>query len=228
MCCSDDGKTFSSPIDLEGISDGYWLWSISAYNNTLFGAAYYRNEKGFQVSLYQSANGINWEKMIDFPFPGGETFIDIDSQGTIWALSRDDNYGYLPMLYSINAPYNKFDKIQRLPIRLQGPMIKRLPNGCLIACRCWDYPVRHNTRTDIFWLEDGKEIELLRTLPSGGDTSYAGVIEMGKNRILMSYYSSHEYKMAEPHENDLLLTKDTAYAEHTTNADIFLAEISYK
>ena len=44
---------------------------------------------------------------------------------------------------------------------------------------------------------------------------------------MVSYYSSHEHKMDEPIENDEVFRRDGAHAEHTTPADIFLADVSY-
>lgn len=48
---------------------------------------------------------------------------------------------------------------------------------------------------------------------------------MAPGRAIVSYYSSHEHKMDVPIG---ARPKDSAEAEHTTGADIFLADISYK
>jgi hypothetical protein len=110
-------------------------------------------------------------------------------------------------------------------------MLKRLDRGCVIVCRQWDQPNdtlgRRNLRTDLFWLEDGQDIRRVRSLPSGGDTSYAGWLDTGTGRALLSYYSSHEHKMDEPHANDAAFARDNAHAEHSTPADIFLADVSH-
>ena len=57
--------------------------------------------------------------------------------------------------------------------------------------------------------------------------SYAAWLDVGPGRATVSYYSAHEHKMDEPHSHEALLAQDDAYAEHTTPADIFLAELSY-
>ena len=41
------------------------------------------------------------------------------------------------------------------------------------------------------WLVDDRLAEFAN-LPSGGDTSYPGFVELGPGRALISYYSSHE------------------------------------
>ena len=43
----------------------------------------------------------------------------------------------------------------------------------------------------MYWLVDGK-LQEFAELPSGGDTSYPGFIQLSKNKAVMSWYSSHE------------------------------------
>jgi hypothetical protein len=113
-------------------------------------------------------------------------------------------------------------------MELKGPMLKRLPGGSVIVCRQWDMRGGHkrNTRTQLFWLPDGEPLQYVSTLPSGGDTSYAGWLDTGPGRAVLSYYSSHEYRMAVPPDHPDL-KRDSAVAEHSTPADIFLADIVY-
>ena len=46
-------------------------------------------------------------------------------------------------------------------------------------------------RTSMYWLVDGALHEFAE-LPSGGDTSYPGFVELSQTRAIMSWYSSHE------------------------------------
>jgi hypothetical protein len=54
---------------------------------------------------------------------------------------------------------------------------------------------RRNTkegpRTSLCWLIDD-ELHEFAQLPSGGDNSYPGLVELAPTRALISYYSSHE------------------------------------
>jgi len=69
----------------------------------------------------------------------------------------------------------------------------RLSDGRLLAAvRLYDEPVR--TSLCRVNAENGTMTECVR-LPSGGDTSYAGVVEHD-DVIWVSYYSSHESKTA--------------------------------
>ena len=43
----------------------------------------------------------------------------------------------------------------------------------------------------MYWLVDGALYEFAE-LPSGGDTSYPGFVELSPTRAIMSWYSSHE------------------------------------
>ena len=45
--------------------------------------------------------------------------------------------------------------------------------------------------TALYWLVDGA-LEELAELPSGGDNSYPGFVQLSGDRALVSYYSSHE------------------------------------
>ncbi len=227
MAASKDGENFDAAAALDGVPPGRWLWAVKPFGDTLYGSAYHRREGRFEAALYRSQDAARWEPVLDFPSPGSEASIDFDSDGTLWALVRDDDFGGAPMLCAADPPYSSWRLAARLPLRLQGPLLKRLPGGCALIGRRWDAPGRRNLRTDLFWLPDGGDPQFVRTLPSGGDTSYAGWLELDDGRALVSYYSSHEHKMDEPHVRDAAFQQDPAHAEHSTPADIFLARISY-
>jgi hypothetical protein len=79
-----------------------------------------------------------------------------------------------------------------LGIRLGGPDIITLPNGkTIIGTRSFrdnrDY-------TSLFELDNNtNKVTHLLELPSGGDTSYTGLMVVG-NELWVSYYSTHEGK----------------------------------
>lgn len=227
-CVLSDGRKFESPFVLEGIPAGSWLWSIRSWRDKLYGCAYTKGKGAYyhyEVSLYESGDGLQWQKLTDFPIYGGETAIDFDDNDTLWALVRDDTAGSIPVVCQLKPPYREVSSTFRLPIRLQGPMIKRLAGGCVIVCRRWNIPGRRNLRTDMFWLKDGRELQYVGTLPSGGDTSYANWLDVEPGKAVLSYYSGHEHKMDQPCGQDH--PEDEAWAEHSSPADIFLADISY-
>jgi hypothetical protein len=78
-----------------------------------------------------------------------------------------------------------------LGVQIGGPNMIQLPDGRFVAVvRLYDSPVR----TSLCWLDPdkGTMTEALK-LPSGGDTSYAG-LAWHDELLWISYYSSHEGK----------------------------------
>lgn len=47
-------------------------------------------------------------------------------------------------------------------------------------------------KTVLYWLKKDDSLEQVATLPSGGDNSYTGFIELSPDKGLLSWYSSHE------------------------------------
>ncbi len=223
---SGDAHSFGELIPLQGIPEGHWLWGVKPWGDRLFGAAYATGASGGHVALTSTGDGVRWEKLADFPVPGNEVALDFDANGRLYALVREDGHGSVPALCTAEPPYASFSSVTRPPIRLQGPMLKRLDGACVLAGRRWDNPGRRNLRTDLFVWEDGGDPRFIRSLPSGGDTSYAGWLDLRLGRAVISYYSSHEHKMDVSIEEERAHS-DTAHAEHSTPADVFLADVCY-
>jgi hypothetical protein len=78
-------------------------------------------------------------------------------------------------------------------VQVGGPNFILMPGGPTIAgVRLYDTKVR--TSLGLLNVEGGKFEEAL-PLPSGGDTSYAGLV-WHDDLLWVSYYSSHEKKSA--------------------------------
>lgn len=73
--------------------------------------------------------------------------------------------------------------------RLGGPALLRLPDGRLLAAgRLYDRKVR----TGLLWLDPvNGELKEFLSFPSGGDTSYPGLV-LHEGLPGVSYHSSHE------------------------------------
>jgi hypothetical protein len=226
---SEDGRQFGTPEPLTGLPKGVWLWHVACQGDTLYGTGYSRAENGLYLgTLFRSKDGIAWERLADIPSPGSETFLDFDKNGTLWLLVRRQDQGNVLVLCRADAPYDAISVERQMPMPLGGPFVKRLDHGWIIITRQWDPPGRRNLRTEIFWLGDeAEQPRSITRLPSGGDTSYAAWLDVGPGRAVVSYYSSHEHKIDVAVQDAHLLKKDPAYAEHTTPADIFLADVSY-
>jgi hypothetical protein len=69
-----------------------------------------------------------------------------------------------------------------------GPLVARWGRRYLVGGR---KQLTGQARTSLYWLEDNQLHEFAE-LPSGGDNSYPGFVELSPSRALVSYYSSHE------------------------------------
>jgi hypothetical protein len=225
---SKDGMNFSQQT-LTGIPEGYWLWDIVEFKNTLYASAYTRDEEGLarqKTCFFSSNDGAVFSPLSNAPAPGGEASIDFSLDGIMYVLLRDDSNGSLPHLAISRAPYKEFDSCKTLPLRLQGPKLKRMNNASVIIGRDWDEPGRRNLRTDIHILEDNRILKFVSTLPSGGDTSYASWLDIAPGKAMLVYYSAHEHCMDYDFDTDI--ENDPAAPEHNFGADIFLAHLCYK
>ena len=69
-----------------------------------------------------------------------------------------------------------------------GPLLAKWGERHLVGGR---KRVTGEPKTALYWLVNG-ELQEFAELPSGGDNSYPGFVELSPTRALVSYYSSHE------------------------------------
>lgn len=184
---SPDGRTWSTAHEI-GDPD-LWLWRVTWHQGRAFGIGYgCRNERF--IRLYQSTDGKQFtplvERLFDVGYPN-ESSIVFDGDTAYCLLRRDANPNG-GLIGSSKPPYIKWDW-KELGTRIGGPHLLRLPDGRFVAAvRLYDKKVR----TALCWLDPqaGQLTEFI-ALPSGGDTSYAGLV-WHEGLLWVSYYSSHE------------------------------------
>ena len=190
---SKDGRTWS---EKHAIGDpDFWLWRVTWHKGTAYGIGYGCGKEK-SVRLYTSQDGKKFETLVERLFDVGypnETSIVFEGD-TAYCLLRRDGQGKeltnTGLLGVSQAPFTKWEW-KDLGTRIGGPHMTRLPDGRFIAAvRLYD----KRQRTSLCWLDPqaGKLTEFL-TLPSGGDTSYAGLV-LHEGLLWISYYSSHEGK----------------------------------
>lgn len=186
---SKDGRTWS---DKHQIGDpDFWLWRVTWHKDRAYGIGYGCG-KDQSIRLYSSSDGKKFDTLVERLFDVGspnETSLVFDHD-TCYCLLRRDGKGTKGLLGISPAPYTKWEW-KDLGQRIGGPTMMRLPDGRFIAAvRLYDGKVR----TSLCWLDPrtGKLTEALK-LPSGGDTSYAGLV-LHEGLLWVSYYSSHEGK----------------------------------
>jgi hypothetical protein len=186
---SKDGSTWSDPVPI-GDPD-LWLWRVTWHGKKAYGIGYNCREERF-VRLYESEDGKKFtpivEKLFDVGYPN-ESSILFEGE-TAYCLLRRDGQPSSGLWGTSQPPYTKWDW-KELGAKIGGPHMIRLPDGRYIAAvRLYDSKVR----TSLCWIDPkmGKLTEFL-PLPSGGDSSYAGLV-LHEDLLWVSYYSSHEGK----------------------------------
>ncbi|MFG0261056.1 MAG: sialidase family protein [Novipirellula sp. JB048] len=189
---SDDGKHWSPEYEVGDRNN--WLWRITWHQGQAYGFGYGCRADNRSLRLFKSSDGKNFDTLIETVDVEGtypnETAMVFLPDGTSHCLLRQDgkpNSGYLG---TSQPPYTQWSW-KSLGVRIGGPEMIVLPDGrFLAAVRLYDPPVR----TSLCWVDpaQGTLTEAL-ALPSGGDTSYAGMV-WHDDRLWLSYYSSHEGK----------------------------------
>ncbi len=192
---SEDGVTWHSPIMLEG-TFGHYIWRA----NTCDGKAYLcgRRKKEFAVgprgegsiaesAMLQSDDGLIWRTRALFQeVDGDETAFQFEPDGSIVAIGRRGRT--TAQLLKSEPPYTKWER-KELDRSIGGPLLTRWGGRYVVGGRKTvgdKGPV-----TSLCWLVEDRLHEFAE-LPSGGDNSYPGFVEISPTRALMSWYSSHE------------------------------------
>ena len=187
---SKDGRFWSDKYEI-GDPD-IWLWRVTWHKGKAYGIGYGCG-KDCLLRLYTSGDGRKFDALVDRLFDAGnpsETSLVFDGDTAFCLLRRDG--GSSGLLGVSQPPYAKWEW-KDLGVRIGGPHMIHLPDGRFVAAvRLYD----GGERTSLCWIDPkaGKLSECLK-LPSGGDTSYAG-LALHDGLLWVSYYSSHEGKTA--------------------------------
>lgn len=192
---SDDGFNWSKKLEI-GDPD-FWLWRTTWNKKNAYNFGYGCGEKK-SLRLYKSADGKNFETLVkDLNIEGypNETAVVFKGDTAICLLRRDGekNSG---LLGTSLPPYKNW-KWTDLEVKIGGPAMILLPDGKLLAAvRLYGVDKQRSTRTSLCSINlNSSKISEVLSLPSGGDTSYAGMAFQG-GFLWVSYYSSHEGKTA--------------------------------
>jgi hypothetical protein len=143
----------------------------------------------------QSDDGITYREVaklaVDSP---SETTLRFLADGTLLAMIRCEGKPPIGHIGTARPPYTDW-KFVASNKRFGGPNLIQLPGGAWLAGSRDYIPQPH---TALWWLNPvtGQCRDVL-TLPSSGDNSYPGfVVDRERDRLYMSYYSSHEGRTA--------------------------------
>jgi hypothetical protein len=188
---SRDGREWDEGRDVA--DPDFWLWRVTWHDRQAYGVAYGTDRSSPVVRLYRSRDGLHFETLVgrlDVPdFPNESSLVFLDDGAGLCLLRRDAGTR-TGMLGTSRPPYTDW-KWRDLGVPIGGPRMIRLPDGRLVVGgRLYDGKVR--TSLGGIDPEAGTFRELL-ALPSGGDTSYPGLV-WHDGLLWVSYYSSHEGK----------------------------------
>ena len=188
---SGDGRRWGKPVEI-GERD-FWLWRTTWHRGVAYSVGYGCRPDLQWVRFYKSSDGKHFEtlkdKLYDIGQPNETSLVFLPDDRCLCLLRRDGQPN-TALLGAAAPPYTDW-QWKDLGKRIGGPHMIRLPDGRLVAAvRLLD----GGARTSLCWIDpDASSLTEFLNLPSGGDTSYAGLV-WHDDFLWVSYYSSHEGK----------------------------------
>lgn len=171
-------------------SNTEWLWRVTWHAGKAWGVVY-NSDRTDSLHLVSSSDGINYKLVTSldvkgFPNESSITFEPDDEMVIVTRRDADDRMG---MIGRAVPPYTEW-MWSRMNTGLGGPALCHAPGAALLMSTRKPGTLPKTVLGSLSL--DGTFSELLE-LPSGGDTSYPGLVLDGRT-LWMSYYSSHEGK----------------------------------
>lgn len=187
---TDDGARWSPPAECYDRS--YVVWKPKAFGGRFYAGAHVIPTTGNrtrQSELVESVDGLTWRRVavIHAVKTESETAIHFFPSGRAMALVRNQAMPRHGWACFADPPYQKWSA-EQVPMRFEGHNIWALGDQLLVGSRYFE---RSESRTALLLYHNGT-FNRYAVLPSGGDTSYVGMVPLDADRILVSYYSSHE------------------------------------
>jgi hypothetical protein len=192
VCYSDNGRDWTKPE--RTLESWQWLWRVTWHGDKVYGVAYRSNStppRSYEGFLYQGTDGRTYERIASFDITHTtEASLAFDGD-TMLCLQRRDGKTNNAMLGVSQPPYKEW-KWKDLGVFFGGPHLIRTPDGSWLAVGRMTTTGKAQTVLCELDVKNGK-LQPVLTLPSGGDTSYAGLV-WHDEQLWISYYSSHEGK----------------------------------
>ncbi len=181
---SRDGRQWSPPRKV--LAEDHWLWRVTWHKGRGYCLSKMGEGRGPRRGfLYSTRDGIDWQWITEFRLDGvSETTFRFLPNDEMIALVRPGYIGHsMP-------PYKQWTW-HRMKEKIGGPNFIRLPDGSLWAAARRYH--KDGKKSTVLARMTRDSYEPVLTLPSGGDTSYPGLV-WHDGLLWMSYYASHEGK----------------------------------
>lgn len=205
---SKDARTWTPTQRV--LTEGDWLWRVTWHDGKAYGVTYNPQARqtkeaqdaakktepvstdaaDWKLRLVVSTDGVNYDLITHLGVPGNpnETTLRFLPTGEMLALVRREAGSTFGWIGSSKPPYRDWTW-HETKHRFGGPNFIQLPDGKLWSVGR-SYPGGAKT---VLARMDRELYEPVLTFPSGGDTSYAGLV-WHEGLLWVSYYSSHEGK----------------------------------
>jgi hypothetical protein len=199
VCFSADGKQWGK---LQWVAQpDEWLWRVTWFEGKAYGVSYFagpssRAVQSYGTRLYVSDDALDFRPLV--PELYGESgpnegTLRFAADGTCYLLLRRDGQSSNTALLGTSKPPYTAWTWKDLGAYYGGQNFIQLPDGRWIAAGRL-ITAQAGAKTVLCDLDVARgKLTPLVTLPSGGDTSYPGVV-WHADRLWVSYYSSHEGK----------------------------------
>jgi len=194
---SSNGSDWQDPIMLEG-TYGHYVWRAATHNGKAylcgrrkhqFAKVADRKERDpiVESALLESSDGLIWKKAGLFQERNGdETAFLFEEDGSVLAVARSGS-GKNAQLCRSRPPFQQWQRTE-LDRYIGGPLVVKWGDRYVVGGR---RTTTGKAAMSLCWLV-GDGLEEFAELPSGGDCSYPGFVELSPTKGLVSYYSSHE------------------------------------
>lgn len=197
VCFSQDGAHYTAPqaCTLEGCEthSGDWIWRTTWHQDLGYSVNYWAGAQGQRgLTLMKTADGLTYSPVAELQVPDfpNEATIRFLSDGRMAVMVRRDG-GNCRGYWAVSEPPYTAWEWKEMPMQLGGPDFLLLSDEKVVAASRSHY-LAGDPMTSIFTgdVATGRFRQRL-VLPSGGDTSYCGLLIEG-DELWISYYSAHK------------------------------------
>ncbi len=192
---SRDGRQWTKPQIV--VEPGRWLWCVTWNKANAYGISYAAGKGPAYLDLLRTTDGIAYQqhagKLLEQGRPS-EATLRFDDDGTCYAIVRRDRRGSEPSSALLGISKSDYKQWRWKDLGADfngfgGPNLIRTPGGHWIAAGRMHDGGAHTALTYVD-VKNGTMTKMTK-LPSGGDTSYPGLV-WHDGMLYVSYYSSHE------------------------------------